>query len=135
MLASCCFVSAWRFPIFLAPSCLVVAVQAKCAVEFADKKPVICTTVCTTHSLWHSYIPSVVPSNYNIVNETPVFGARVLLRVGRRKTVFVISSSCSAYFLVRRSPLLLHFATPSVPITPSQAFMRTEQIMSKLRQK
>ena len=44
----------------------------------------------------------------------------VFLPVGRRKAVLVISSSCSAHFLKRRRPLLLHFPTPSVPITPSQ---------------
>ena len=31
MLASCCPVSAWRHPLSLAPSCLVVVVQAECA--------------------------------------------------------------------------------------------------------
>ena len=46
----------------------------------------------------------------------------VFLRVGRRKTVLVISNSCSAHFLKRRSPLLLHFPTPSDPITPSQVW-------------
>ena len=30
-LVSCCLVSAWRHPISLAPSCLVVVVQAECA--------------------------------------------------------------------------------------------------------
>ena len=39
----------------------------------------------------------------------------VLLRVGRRKTVLVISCSCSAHFFKRRRPLLLHFPIPSVP--------------------
>ena len=46
-------------------------------VEFADNKPVICPTVCTTHSFSHSDILSVLPSHYDIVNEMPVFGARV----------------------------------------------------------
>ena len=46
----------------------------------------------------------------------------VFLRVGRRKTVLVISNSCSAHFLKRRSPLLLHFPTPSDPITPFQVW-------------
>ena len=46
----------------------------------------------------------------------------VFLRVGRRKTVLVISNSCSAHFFKRRSPLLLHFPTPSDPITPSQVW-------------
>ena len=46
-------------------------------VEFADNKPVICPTVCTTHSLCHPDILSVLPSYYDIVNEMPVFGARV----------------------------------------------------------
>ena len=44
----------------------------------------------------------------------------VFLRIGRRKTVLVINNLCSAHFLKRRSPLLLHFATPSDRITPSQ---------------
>ena len=35
----------------------------------------------------------------------------VFLRAGSRKTVLVISNSCSAHFLKRRSPLLLHFLT------------------------
>ena len=30
MLASCCLVSAWKHPISLAPTCLVVVVQAEC---------------------------------------------------------------------------------------------------------
>ena len=34
----------------------------------------------------------------------------------------VISSSCSAHLLKRRRPLLSHFPTPSVPITPSQVW-------------
>ena len=46
----------------------------------------------------------------------------VFLRAGRRKTVLMISNSCSAHFLKRRSPLLLHFPTPSDPITPSQVW-------------
>ena len=46
----------------------------------------------------------------------------VFLRVGRRTTGLVISNSCSAHFLKRRSPLLLHFPTPSDPITPSQVW-------------
>ena len=62
-------------------------------VEFADNKPVICPTnctthslcnkpvisptVCTTHCLCHSDILSVLLSHYVIVNEIPVFGARV----------------------------------------------------------
>ena len=35
------------------------------------------------------------------------------------ETVLVIKNSCSEHFLQRRS-LLLHFPTPSVPVTPSQ---------------
>ena len=46
----------------------------------------------------------------------------VFLRVGRWKTVSVISNSCSAHFIKRKSPLLLHFPTPSDPITPSQVW-------------
>ena len=38
------------------------------------------------------------------------------------RLVLVISNSCSAHFLKRRSPLLLHFPTPSDPITPSQVW-------------
>ena len=49
MLTSCCLVS-------LAPSCLVVVIQAECAGWVADNKHVICPTVCTTHSFSHSDI-------------------------------------------------------------------------------
>ena len=45
--------------------------------EFADSKPVICPTVCTTYSFSHSDILSVLPLHYDIVNEMPMFGARV----------------------------------------------------------
>ena len=44
----------------------------------------------------------------------------VLLRVGRRKTMLVISSSCSADFFKSTRPLLLHFPIPSVPVISSQ---------------
>ena len=37
--------------------------------------------------------------------------------------MLVISSSCFAHFLKRRRPLLLHFPTPSVPITPSRGLV------------
>ena len=47
-------------------------------VEFADNKSVICSTVCITHSLCHSDILSVLPSNFDVVSEIPVFGARVM---------------------------------------------------------
>ena len=46
-------------------------------VQFADNKPVICPAVCITHSLCHSDILSVLPSYYDIINEMPVFGARM----------------------------------------------------------
>ena len=36
--------------------------------------------------------------------------------------MLAISNSCTAHFLKRRSPLLLHFPTPSDPITPSQVW-------------
>ena len=55
----------------------------------------------------------------------------VLLQVGRRKTVLVISSSCSAHFVKRRKSLLLHFPTPSVPITPSQVWWSVPTIALK----
>ena len=42
--------------------------------------------------------------------------------VDGRLTALVISNSCSAHFLKRRSPLLLHFPTPSDLITPSQVW-------------
>ena len=46
----------------------------------------------------------------------------MMLRVGGRKTVLLINSWCSAHFLKRGRPLLLHFLTPSVPIFPSQVW-------------
>ena len=63
--------------------CQFLAMWSPCRlnaqVEFADIKPVICLTVCTTPSLCHSEILSVLPSHYDIVNEMPVFVARVHL--------------------------------------------------------
>ena len=57
---------------------LVVAVyRLNVQVEFADSKPMTCPIVCTTHSLCHSDILSVPSSHFDIVNEMPVFGARV----------------------------------------------------------
>ena len=49
--------------------------------------------------------------------------SNVLLRVGRRKTMLVTSSSCSVHFLKMLRSLLLHFPTPSVPIIPSQVWL------------
>ena len=46
----------------------------------------------------------------------------ILFLLGRRKTVLVIRRSCSAHFLRSKRPLLLHFPTPSGPITPSQVW-------------
>ena len=54
----------------------------------------------------------------------------VLLRFGRRMTVLVIISSCSAHFLKRR-PLLLHFPTPSVPNIPSQFWWSVPTLILK----
>ena len=73
----------------------------------------------------------------NIVDEMPVFGARVhprsLVWVGRRKTVLVISSLCSVHFLKRRRPLLLHLPTPSALITPSQVWWSVPTLALKSR--
>ena len=46
-------------------------------VELANNRPVICLTVCTTHSLCHSDMLSVLPSQYDMVIEVPVFRARL----------------------------------------------------------
>ena len=119
MLASCCLVSAWRHPISLALSCQRPSHRLNAQVGFAFNKPVICPTVCTTHSLCHSDILPVLPSHYYTIRCQCLIHD-VLLTFGRRKTVLVFRNSCSAHFLKRRSPLLLHFPTPSDPITPSQ---------------
>ena len=55
----------------------------------------------------------------------------VFLRVGRRKTVLVISNSCSAHFLKRRSLLLFHFPILSDPITPSQVWLSVPTLALK----
>ena len=99
---------------------LLSSYRLNAQVEFADNKPVICPTICTTHSVCHSDILSVLPSPKRCQCLERGFIHDVFLRVGRRKTVLVISNSCSAHFLKRRRPLLLHFPTPSNPITPSQ---------------
>ena len=119
MLASCCLVSAWRHPISLALSCLVVAVPTECA------GLVISPTVSSTHSRCHSDILpvlSVLPLHYKIVKEERGYIHDILLRVGKRNTVLVISSLSSAHFLKRRRSLLLPFLTPSIPITLSQVW-------------
>ena len=122
MLASFCLVSVLRHSVSL--------------LEFADNKYVMFSTVCTTHSLCHPDILFVLPSHYDIVNEVPVFGAGcihdVLLRVGRRKSVLVIRSSCSAHFLKKRRPLLLHFPTPSVSVTSSQVWWSVPTLQLQL---
>ena len=53
----------------------------------------------------------------------------VLFRTGMLPECFVSTSitevdkiSCSAHFLRSKRPLLLHFPTPSGPITPSQVW-------------
>ena len=62
--------SAWRRPISLELSCLVVAVQ----LELADNQSMICPAVCFTRSLCHSDILFVFSLHYDIVNEMPLFG-------------------------------------------------------------
>ena len=63
--------SLWHFLALWSPC------RLNAQVEFADNKPVICPAVCTTHSLCQSDILFVLPSYYDIINEMPVFGARM----------------------------------------------------------
>ena len=63
--------SLWHFLALWSPCRLNAQVQ------FADNMPVICPAVCITHSLYHFDILSVLPSYYDIINEMPVFGARM----------------------------------------------------------
>ena len=125
MLASCCLVSVWRHPISLALSCLVVVVQAECACWVCWQQACDLSNSLHHTPFCHSDSLPVLPLHYDIVNEM------LFLRVGRRKTVLVISNACSAHFLKRRSPLLLHFPTPSDPITPSQVWWSVPTVALK----
>ena len=95
---------------------------------FADNHSMICQAVCTTHtcSLCHSDILPVCSPHYDTVYECQCLERgciqNVLFLFGIRKTVLVISRSCSAHFLRSKRPLLLHFPTPSGPITPCQVW-------------
>ena len=71
LMKACLLLSLWHFLALWSPCRLNAQVQ------FADDKPVICPAVCTTHSLCHSDILSVLPSHYGIINEKPMFGARI----------------------------------------------------------
>ena len=121
MFASCCLVSAWRYLWHVLS--LWTPCRLNAQVKLADNKPVICPTVCITHTLCYSDIMSVRPSHYDVAMGCQYLQQGcihdVLLQVGRRKTVSVISSSCFAHFLKRRRPSLLHFPPPSVPVAPS----------------
>ena len=74
-LVSCFLVSAWRHPVSLVLPCLVVALQAECAGSVCWQQASDLSS--SLHSLCHSDILSVLPSYYDIINEMPVFGARM----------------------------------------------------------
>ena len=123
MLVSCCLVSTYRNHDFFAFSCLVDTLQVEYA-SWGCRQFLICRAVFSRHVLCHfghsaPFLSFLRPMTQSLRCQCLVHGCiqSVLLLFGSRKTVLVISRSCSAQFLKNRRPLLLPLPMPLVPLT------------------
>ena len=131
-LPSCCLVSAWRHPVSLALSCLVVTVQAECAGWVYWQQA--CALSSSLHqtqslSLWHPVCPSFVlwHNQWDASVRSEDVSMSIWLRVGRWKTVLwsvvhvLYTSSkggghCCCTFLLLQSQSLLPRFVPTLAL-------------------